>query len=139
MQGGRISHLSWHQVLHRDLKASFSKKSYLSKETVGYEWTKQLEELREEQKGKCGERNLWFYGLDVGIWLDVCKPICSKISCFIIRCGNIYYVTTPFILLKARVTSTIFLKHSLFSNAYCHHPEAALSSDASRGGASDRP
>lgn len=50
--------MSWDQVLHRDLKACFSKNSYLNKETMGYEWAEQLEELRKEQKEKCGERNL---------------------------------------------------------------------------------
>lgn len=52
--------------------------------------------------------------------------------------GNIYYAMTSFILLKARVTSINFLKCSLFPNAYCQHPDAALGSD-SRGGATDRP
>lgn len=52
--------------------------------------------------------------------------------------GNIYYVMTSFILLKARVTSINFLKDSLFPNACCQHPDTALISDASRGGASDR-
>lgn len=54
-------------------------------------------------------KETWFYGLDVWIWLDSC----SNKSCTKIRWWKY------FILLKARVPNINFLKHSLFSNAYC--------------------